>query len=114
VAELTSAIAATQGGQPPTLADERLKEHLNRHFGNLRALLPTAGQTSLPGIPGDSLLIPTLERLYETLAEISVAHTGLDPLCQNLAHELSRIVQVAVSGGSPPPQTSGGKCADGG
>jgi hypothetical protein len=113
VAELTSAIDATRTVQQTSLADERLKAHLNRHFGNLRALLPTPGQTSLPGIPGDSLLIPSLERLYETLAEISVAHSSLDPLCQKLAHELSRIVQVAVSGGSPAPDGPGGKRVDG-
>jgi hypothetical protein len=113
VAELTSAIDATRTVQQTSLADERLKAHLNRHFGNLRALLPTPGQTSLPGIPGDSLLIPSLERLYETLAEISVAHSSLDPLCQKLAHELSRIVQVAVSGGSPAPDGPAGQQVDG-
>ena len=113
VAELISAIESTRTNQPPSLADERLKEHLNRHFGNLRALLPTPGQTSLPGITGDSLLIPALERLYETLAEISVAHPGIDPLCQNLAHELSRIVQVAVNGGVTTPDSAGGKSGDG-
>lgn len=107
VAELISAIAAAPTEQTPNLADERLKDHLNRHFGNLRALLPTPGQTSLPGISGDSLLIPALERVYETLAEISTAHTRLDPLCQNLAHELSRIVQVAVSGSAPARDRSG-------
>jgi len=113
VAELTSAIDANRTVPQPSLADERLKEHLNRHFGNLRALLPTPGQNSLPGIPGDSLLIPSLERLYETLAEISVAHPRLDPLCQNLAHELSRIVQVAISGGSVASTGPGGQHAGG-
>lgn len=112
VSEVISAITASQIDQPPNLMDERLKDQLNRHFGNLRALLPTPGQTSLPGISGDSLLIPALERLNETLAEISVAHIRLDPLCQTLAHELSRIVQVAVSGGSPAADWSGGRQGD--
>jgi hypothetical protein len=53
-------------------------------------------------------LIQALERVYETLAEISTAQTHLDPLCQNLAHELSRIVQVAVGGSAPAGDQQGG------
>jgi hypothetical protein len=109
VAELISAIQSTGPRKERTTsderipADERMMEHLNRHFGNLRALLPTPNQTTWPGGAGDSLLLPALERLYETLAEVSVAHPQLDALCQNLAHELSRIVQAALGAMAPPP-----------
>jgi len=113
VAELISAIQSSRPRKDrPTAeeripADDRMMEHLNRHFGNLRALLPTPNQATWPGGAGDSLLLPALERLYETLAEVSVAHPRLDALCQNLAHELSRIVQVALGAMAPPSGGSG-------
>ncbi|MEX0641850.1 MAG: hypothetical protein WD468_04075, partial [Pirellulales bacterium] len=99
MAELIVGLRAGADRESTPPETQRHIDHLNRDFGNLRALLQ-GSDLSL----AEALIDPVLDRFAETLATVATARPELSPQCESLTSDLHKLLGPSPAAPSWDPQ----------